>query len=58
MREDQPEDMISIFGLDLTSPIQLKTWVCKVCSLDNQGVICNECKKMYNQADPDCFLKE
>jgi len=58
MREDQPEDMISIFGLDLTSPIQLKTWVCKVCSIDNQGVICSGCCKMYNHADPDCFLKD
>ncbi len=58
MRDDNAEDMISIFGLDLTRPIQLKTWVCKLCSLDNQGVICSNCKRVYNQADPECFLKE
>ena len=52
------EDMISNKGIDFTKPIQLKTWVCKVCELDNLGVICSECKKMYNQVDPDCFLKE
>ena len=56
--KDAPEDMISIFGLDLTKSIQLKTWVCKVCELDNQVVICANCKKMYNRADPDCFLKD
>jgi len=52
------EDMVSTFGVDFTEPIKLKTWVCKVCELDNLGVICSECKKMYNHADPDCFLKE
>jgi len=35
-----------------------KTWICKVCKLDNKGVICSECKKMYNPADPDCELKD
>jgi len=52
------EDMVFNRGVDFTKPIQLKTWVCKVCVLDNLGVICSECKKMYNHADPDCFLKE
>ena len=35
-----------------------KTWICKACKLDNEGVICSECKKMYNPADPDCELKD
>jgi len=58
MRDDYPEDMVLNQGVDFTKPIQLKTWVCKVCSLDNQGTICENCKKMYNHADPDCFLKD
>ena len=58
MRDDYPEDMVFNKGVDFTKPIQLKTWVCKVCSINNQGVICSECCKMYNQVDPDCFLKE
>ena len=57
-RDDYPEDIILNQGIDFTKPIQLKTWVCKVCSLDNQGVICENCKKMYNHVDPDCFLKD
>lgn len=38
--------------------IKLKTWHCKICKLDNQGVICSECKKWWNPADPDCYIKE
>ena len=38
--------------------IKGKPWICKKCDLDNNGVICGECKKMYNQADPDCTLKD
>ncbi len=45
--------------LDESNPIMIgKAWVCKVCKLDNMGVICSECKKMYNPADPDCELKD
>ncbi len=35
-----------------------RVWFCKVCKLDSAGVICYECKKMYNPADPDCELKD
>lgn len=51
-------EYMSVINDEIDGKIKLKTWVCKVCSLDNQGVICSECHKMYNQADPDCFLKE
>ena len=45
--------------LDDSNPIMIgKAWICKVCKLDNMGVICSECKKMYNPADPDCELKD
>jgi len=45
--------------LDESNPIMIgKAWICKVCKLDNMGVICSECKKMYNPADPDCELKD
>ncbi len=57
MIEEVHEDMILNQGVDFTKPIQLKTWVCKTCEIDNQGVICSNCKNMYNQADPNCFLK-
>ena len=54
---DESEYM-SVISDEIDGKIKLKTWVCKVCSINNQGVICSECHKMYNQADPDCFLKE
>jgi len=38
--------------------IRPKTWICKKCKLDNNGVICSECKRMYNSADPYCELKD
>ena len=57
MNVDESEYM-SVINDEIDGKIKLKTWVCKVCSIDNQGVICSECCKMYNQADPDCFLKE
>jgi len=45
--------------LDSSHPIMIgRAWVCKACKLDNMGVICSECKKMYNPADPDCELKD
>lgn len=37
--------------------VELPTWRCKKCNIDNKGVICSECKTWYNQADPDCELK-
>ena len=50
---------IETIVLDESNPIIIgKAWVCKVCKLDNMGVICSECKKMYNPADPDCELKD
>lgn len=58
VRFEEAEEMIQNQGVDFNNAIQLKTWVCKACSLDNQGVICGECKRMYNRADPECFLKE
>ena len=45
--------------LDESHPIIIgRAWICKACKLDNMGVICSECKKMYNPADPDCELKD
>ena len=38
--------------------IKGRDWICKACKLDNKGVICSECKKMYNPADPNCELKD
>jgi hypothetical protein len=37
--------------------VKLPIWHCKECNLDNQGVICGECKMWYNQTDPNCRLK-
>ncbi len=39
-------------------PFELRTWHCKACNVFTDGVICPECKKMYNTADPDCELKD
>lgn len=38
--------------------IRGKPWICKKCKLDNNGVICSECKRMFNPADPYCELKD
>ncbi len=35
-----------------------KTWICKKCKLDNNGVICSECKRWWNPADPMCDFKD
>jgi len=43
--------------LDESHPVIIgKAWICKACKLDNMGVICSECKKMYNPVD--CELKD
>ncbi len=43
--------------LDQSHPVIIgKAWICKTCKLDNMGVICSECKKMYNPVD--CELKD
>lgn len=50
---------IETIVLDESNPVMIgKAWICKVCDLNNMGVICSECKKMYNPADPDCELKD
>lgn len=38
--------------------IKGRTWICKKCELDNNGVICSECKRMFNPADPMCDFKD
>ncbi len=38
--------------------IKGKPWICKKCNLDNNGVICSECKRMFNTADPYCEFKD
>jgi len=48
----------SVMPIELHPKMIGRAWICKACNLDNMGVICSECKKMYNPADPDCELKE
>ena len=38
--------------------IKGRIWICKKCELDNNGVICSECKRMFNPADPMCDFKD
>jgi len=50
---------IETIMLDSSHPIMIgRAWVCKACKLDNMGVICSECKRMFNPADPDCEYKD
>ncbi len=45
--------------LDESQPKMIgRAWICKACKLDNMGVICSECKRMFNPADPDCEYKD
>lgn len=45
--------------LDESHPVLIgRAWICKACKLDNMGVICSECKRMFNPADPDCEYKD
>jgi len=38
--------------------IKGRIWICKKCELDNNGVICSECKRMFNPADSMCDFKD
>ena len=52
------EEYMSIINQKIDGKIKGKPWICKKCDLDNNGVICSECKRMYNPADPYCELKD
>jgi len=54
---DAPVRPVENIILDQSHPVIIgKAWICKTCKLDNMGVICSECKKMYNPVD--CELKD